>query len=289
MSVKQGCVFSPILFNLYIDKICSIFDQSCSPVKINNTNLNCLLWADDLLLVSETAIGLQNCIDKMQNFYDKLDLKVNIKKTKVVIFNKRGTSMENKFNFYLNGAKLAITDQYQYLGIKLRPSGSLKMGVEELNDKASRAWFGISNIVYRNKRMESDKVFGIFDSLVTPVATYACEFWLPYLINKSGFTSLENLMNNWGLLKSETLNQKCSRMILSVHNKASRLAVLGEPGRYPIFISAVSQCINYKMSLLSHNKPSGLITSVVREMQTMASSGVDCWLAWPGLTRFRHY
>ena len=130
ISVKQGCVFSPILFNLYIDKICSIFDQSCSPVKINNTNLNCLLWADDLLLVSETAIGLQNCIDKMQNFYDKLDLKVNIKKTKVVIFNKRGTSMENKFNFYLNGAKLAITDQYQYLGIKLCPSGSLKIGVE---------------------------------------------------------------------------------------------------------------------------------------------------------------
>ena len=118
ISVKQGCVLSPIIFNVYIDKICDIFDQNCRPVKINNSKLNCLLWADDLLLVSETAEGLQNCIDKMGKCYEELDLKVNIKKTKVIIFNKRGRTLEKKFNFYLNGEKLVIADQYQYLGIK---------------------------------------------------------------------------------------------------------------------------------------------------------------------------
>ena len=82
ISVKQGCVFSPLLFNLYIDKICKIFDSSCDPVSINNTNLNCLLWADDLLLVSEPATGLQKCLDKMQIFYSELGLKVNLKKSK---------------------------------------------------------------------------------------------------------------------------------------------------------------------------------------------------------------
>ena len=71
VSVKQGCVFSPILFNLYIEKICKVFDQSCSPVTINDRDLNCLLWADDLLLVSQTADGLQKCIDKMSTFYTK--------------------------------------------------------------------------------------------------------------------------------------------------------------------------------------------------------------------------
>ena len=84
--------------------------------------------------------------------------------------------------------------------------------------------------IYKNKRMEPDKVFGIFDSLITPVATYGCEFWLPYLISKGGFSSAETLIDTWGSLKSESLNQKCSRMILSVHSKASRLAVLGELG-----------------------------------------------------------
>ena len=230
VSVKQGCVFSPILFNLYIEKICKVFDQSCSPVTINDRDLNCLLWADDLLLVSQTADGLQKCIDKMSTIYTKLGLEINLKKTKVIIFNKRGITLENKFNFYLNGTKLVITDQYQYLGIKLRPSGSLKLSTEELHDKASRAWFGISNTIFKNKRMECDEVLGIFDSLTTPIATYACAFWLPYIISKAGFLSSEKLMESWGNLKAETLNQRCCRMFLSVHSKASRLAVLGELG-----------------------------------------------------------
>ena len=134
-------------------------------------------------------------------------LEINIKKTKVIIFNKRGTTLEKKFNFFLNGAKLIITDQYQYLGIRLRPSGSLKLSTEELHDKASRAWFGISNTIFKNKRMESDKVFGIFDSLITPIATYASRFWLPFIISKAGFNSIEKLMDTWGILKAETLNQ----------------------------------------------------------------------------------
>jgi hypothetical protein len=276
--VKQGCVFSPTLFNLFINKICEIFDESCKPVKINNVNVSCLLWADDLLLFSETAEGLQNAINKMNNFYEKLDLKINIKKTKIIIFNKSGRTLKNKFNFTLNGQNLEITDQYQYLGIKLRPSGGLNFAVQELHDKASRAWFGISNIIYKNKRMETDKVFGIFDSLVTPVATYGCEFWLPYVITKHGFTLLDKLINSWENYKCETINQRCCRTILSVHKKTSRLAVLGELGRYPLFIKSLSHCLNYKLSLLKRKSPSNLLGHVLTEMGEMLDRGQDCWL-----------
>ena len=59
IGVKQGCVFSPILFNIFIDKINEIFDETCAPVKINNLDLNCLLWADDLVIFSQTAEGFR--------------------------------------------------------------------------------------------------------------------------------------------------------------------------------------------------------------------------------------
>ena len=279
IGVKQGCVFSPILFNIFINKISEIFDETCDPLRINDRDVNGLLWADDLLLVSSSASGLQNSLDKMGQFYNNLGLKVNIKKTQVIIFNKRGQKLDNKYSFYLNEKKVVIVDEYQYLGLKLRPSGSMTMAVQELHDKASRAWFGISNVVFTNKRMEVDKIFSLFDSLVTPVALYGCEFWLPLIMQKKCYNSKQNLLNFWQDLSCEKINQKCARMTLSVNRKTSRLAVLGELGRYPLYIKALSQCINYKMSLLSHNKPSGLVTCAVREMQTMASSGVDCWLA----------
>ena len=45
----------------------------------------------------------------MQNFYK--GLQINFKKTKIIVFNRKGTTLENKFNFYLTGNILAITDQ----------------------------------------------------------------------------------------------------------------------------------------------------------------------------------
>ena len=113
ISVKQGCVFSPLLFNLYIDKIGTIFDQTCDPVTIENDKINCLLWADDLLLISESASGLQECINRMNLFYSDLGLKINIKKTKVMIFNKKGTSLSKEFSFFLDNENIQITNQYQ--------------------------------------------------------------------------------------------------------------------------------------------------------------------------------
>ena len=108
IGVKQGCVFSPILFNIFINKISEIFDDSCDPLKLNNRDVNCLLWADDLMLVSSTASGLQNSLNKMGTFYDNLGLKVNLKKTQIIIFNKRGQKLDNKYNFVLNGKKLRL-------------------------------------------------------------------------------------------------------------------------------------------------------------------------------------
>ena len=82
IGVKQGCVFSPILFNIFIDKINGILDESCDPVKLNNLDLNCLLWADDFVLFSQTAEGLKNSINKTKKFYDSLGLKINEKNRK---------------------------------------------------------------------------------------------------------------------------------------------------------------------------------------------------------------
>jgi hypothetical protein len=200
------------------------------------------------LLVSSSAAGLQNSLDKMGTFYNNLGLKVNIKKTQVIIFNKRGLKFDRKYSFVLNDKKVEIVDEYQYLGIKLKPSGSMTMAVQELHDKASRAWFGISNVVYTNKRMEVDNIFSLFDSLVTPVALFGCEFWLPLIMQKKCFNSKQNLLNFWQDLLCEKINQKCATMTLSVNRKTSRMAVLGELGRYPLFIKALSQCINYKMT-----------------------------------------
>ena len=98
-------------------------------------------------------------------------------------------------------------------GVKLRPSGSYSLAVQELNDKASRAWFGISNIIFKNKRMEIDRIFGLFDSLVTPVATYGSPLWLPFSIPSKRLENGTNVLDFWENFKCETIQQRCGRIV----------------------------------------------------------------------------
>ena len=42
--------------------------------------------------------------------------------------------------------------------------------MSELYDKASRAWFAISNVLYKYKRLPVNRAFQLFDSLIRPIA-----------------------------------------------------------------------------------------------------------------------
>ena len=89
IGLKQGCNLSPILFNIFINDLNEIFDKTfCQPAKIKNLTLNNLLYADNLVLVSETSSGLQNCLDRLQEYCDKWRLTINIKKTKTMVVEK---------------------------------------------------------------------------------------------------------------------------------------------------------------------------------------------------------
>ena len=65
VGLKQGRNMSPILFNLFVNDINEIFDvRFCHPVSLGNIKLSNLLYADDLILISETKTGLQSCLDQ---------------------------------------------------------------------------------------------------------------------------------------------------------------------------------------------------------------------------------
>ena len=66
--VRQGCILSPRLFNLFINDIPDIFDETCKPARIGAETINCLMYADDLILISETEDGLQKCLNKLAEY-----------------------------------------------------------------------------------------------------------------------------------------------------------------------------------------------------------------------------
>lgn len=163
-----------------------------------------------------------------------------------------------------------MVTEYQYLGLKLKASGSFSPAVEELQTKASRAFFSISNILYRHKKWPVDRSMGLFDTLVSPISLYACELWAPLVLPGKSFRNIDSIIAAWQQFQPELLNQKACRLLLGVHRKASRLAVLGELGRYPMFIRAISHALKYEWHVTNNVEKSSLVFLAVQEMKTMS-------------------
>jgi len=71
IGVCQGDNLSLTLFKLFLNDLPEIFDATCNPVLLNNSTLNCLMYADDLIMVSETPEGLQECLNKLSIYCKK--------------------------------------------------------------------------------------------------------------------------------------------------------------------------------------------------------------------------
>ena len=197
----------------------------------------------------------------------------------MLIFNSGGfgPAKFTKLKFKINGQALEMTDSYTYLGVIFKPSGSVQFAATELLAKAKRAYFSMSNIFYENKTMKIDKAIQLFTSLISPIAQYASEFWSVLSLPQKSFNSKDDLLRAWEVFTPETLNQQFCRLILSVHKKTSRLAVLGELGHYPLLMSSFIQTLKYKWSI-SLQDSNTLIRDALSEMESFSDLGHDCWL-----------
>ena len=91
--VKQGNVWSPVLFSLFINELVleAVQNGRHGATFINDYfELFILLLADDVVLLSKTVIGLQTQLNSLQRASSSLRLKVNVSKSNIVVFRKGG-------------------------------------------------------------------------------------------------------------------------------------------------------------------------------------------------------
>ena len=84
--VCQGRILSPCLFNLYAEYIMRNvgLEEVQSGIKISRRNTNNLRYADDTTLITESEEELKSLLRKVKEESEKVGLKLNIQKTKIM-------------------------------------------------------------------------------------------------------------------------------------------------------------------------------------------------------------
>ena len=103
---------SPLLFNIYINVIVKNLKDDDSP-RLNNSKVDCLLYADDLVILSTSEEGLQRKLNKLENYCATWRLGLNEEKTMIMQISKCGRLPNRKFR--VNDTELINTNIYTYL------------------------------------------------------------------------------------------------------------------------------------------------------------------------------
>ena len=84
--VREGCILSPCLFNLYAEYIMqnARLDEAQTKIKIARRNINNLRYADDTTFMADSEEVLKSLLLKVKEESEKVGLKLNIQKTKIM-------------------------------------------------------------------------------------------------------------------------------------------------------------------------------------------------------------
>lgn len=177
VGVRQGECLSPFLFSMYLNDLENEFEmKGVEGINLGMLKLYLLLYADDIVIFSNTKEGLQKGLDVLADYCNKWKLTVNIDKTKVMIFRKGG-NLKRDMSFHFQGENIEIVNKFVYLGITFSTGGSFNETHKTLSGQALKAIFKFNQYLYNFTDLSPKHTLDLFDKLVMPILCYGGEVW----------------------------------------------------------------------------------------------------------------
>ena len=181
VGLRQGCVMSPWLFNLYIDGVVRevntrVLGRGLRMVDANGNEweMNQLLFADDTVVVADSEKKLRQLVEEFGRVCERRKLRVNVGKSKVM----RCTRNEDggRLNVTLNGEVLEEVDQFKYLGSIIAANGGVEEDVRHRVNEGCKV-LGAMKGVMKNRGLGMNVKRVLYEKVIVPTVTYGSELW----------------------------------------------------------------------------------------------------------------
>ena len=234
--LKQGDICSPILFSLLINELANdimLNGKHGITLAPDIVQILIMLFADDVILMSYTVVGLQHQLNTLNNSATNLGLFVNFEKSKVVVF-RNGGYIASREKWFYDGVKLEVVNQYKYLGVIFSTGLTFSYALEDMATKAKKGIVGILKLLWTLNDQTPKLFFKLFDTQIQPILTYGSEVWA--------------LMVDHSII--EKVHTFALKRFLNVSKMTPNTLVYSETGRYPLYVNTYSKCIKYWLNLL---------------------------------------
>ena len=167
--VRQGCILSPCLFNLYAEYIMrnTGLEEAQAGIKTARRNINNLRYADDTTIMAESEEELKSLLMKVKEESEKVGLKLNIQKTKIMasgpITSWQGETVETVSDFIFGGFKITADGDCSH-EIKRR----FLLGRKVMTNLDS---------ILKSRDITLPTKVCLVKAMLFPVVMYGCESW----------------------------------------------------------------------------------------------------------------
>ena len=245
IGVRQGDNLSSALFNIVVNDIPAYSSGTKDPVHLDKKSINCLMYADDIVILSSTPEGLQQKLNHLEQYCRDWCLTVNTRKTKVLVFNKAGRLHNIPIKF--DNTNIECVSNYKYLGINFTASGSFSMAKNVLCNKAKKAYFKLrKDLLSLNPDIVTSlHVIHVFDHTKKPILLCGSEIWRSLNTLSNTFKRKKQHIDKlYEKLPCENSHIKFCKGILGVHKGSSNFGVLSELGRSPLYKDIIQKTLN---------------------------------------------
>ena len=199
--VRQGCVMSPWLFNIYIDGIIrEAMDDFVGGVQLSNTKVQVLLFADDIVMVTERKEDIQRNLEVLKAAMDKWEMKMHLGKTKVMVVSR----VEEGCSVTIDGEKIEEVQSLKYLGSSISADGSSEEDIEQRIGAATRVVGAMRKEVLERRELKKETKLRVFNAMAVPTLLYGCETWTVQKRHESRLQACEMM---WCLRRIEGVSR----------------------------------------------------------------------------------
>ena len=169
--VCQGCILSPCSFNLYAEYVMrnAGLEKEQAGIKIVRSNINNLRYADDTTLMAESEGELKSLLMKVKEESEKVGLKLNIQKTKVV-------ASGPITSWQIDGETMETVTDFIFLDSKITADGDCSHEIKRCLLLGRKVMTNLDSILKSRDITLLTKVY-LVSGTAFSVVMYGCASW----------------------------------------------------------------------------------------------------------------